>query len=226
MKFSAKIKETIQPWSLLDHSFYQAWSKGELKRTTLKEYSAQYQKHVDAFPRYISATHSVCVNPEDRRVLLENLNDEEGLSGKPHPLLWTQFAKAFGHTEETLSNTQACASVQKIIETFLSNGKKSYEEGLASFYSYESQVPEVAETKLTGLKEHYNIKSEAPLEFFEVHKKADLFHRKSCEDLLDLVPKPKQESALKAAESSAKALWDFLTEMQNFDSKAKAVQSA
>lgn len=222
MNFSARIKQAIKPWNLLDHPFYQSWNRGELKKETLKEYSAQYLKHVEAFPRYISATHSVCENAQSRKVLLENLNDEEGLHGKAHPLLWMQFAKAAGNTDASLTSSKTCSSVQNTIDTFLDNGKRSFEEGLASFYAYESQVPEIAETKIEGLKKHYSINSAEALEFFEVHKKADIYHRQACEKLLDDLPRSSHEKALMSAKSSAKALWDFLSEMQDFDSKLKA----
>jgi pyrroloquinoline-quinone synthase len=222
MKFSARVKKAIVPWDLLTHPFYQAWNNGELKKETLKEYSAQYQKHIDAFPRYISATHSLCEDASKRSVLLENLNDEEGLKGKPHPLLWTQFAEATGNTSDSLASVVVCSSVKNIINTFLSNGRKSFEEGLASFYSYESQVPEIAQTKITGLKKHYGISSAEALEFFEVHKAADVHHRKACENLLDDLSTDTHTKALESAKSSAKALWDFLSEMQSFDSNVQA----
>ena len=38
-----------------------------------------------------------------------------------------------------------------MIENF-SQARKSYAEGLASLYTYERQIPEIAETKIQGLK--------------------------------------------------------------------------
>ncbi len=60
---------------LLKHEFYQAWTAGELNIDYLKTYAGQYFHHVDAFPRYISATHANCNNIKARQVLLENLNE-------------------------------------------------------------------------------------------------------------------------------------------------------
>lgn len=217
MHLSEKIKLAIKPWMLLDHPFYQEWMKGSLKHNTLKSYSSQYYKHVEAFPRYISSTHSKCLNVEDRKVLLENLNEEEGFRGKPHPELWMNFAKAFGNIEVGVRAEEPCESVKGIIDTFMSSADRSFEEGIASFYTYESQVPEVAETKIKGLKEHYSVNSKEALEFFEVHKKADVYHRESCEKILDKIPEEKHEKSVGAAVKSAKALWGFLTEMHSLD---------
>ena len=48
-----------------------------MNREIIKDYAEQYYQHVKAFPRYISATHSICEDIEKRRILLENLQDEE-----------------------------------------------------------------------------------------------------------------------------------------------------
>jgi pyrroloquinoline-quinone synthase len=98
-----------------------------------------------------------------------------------------------------------------LIDNFFKFGRSSYAEGLASLYTYERQVPEVADTKIKGLKQHYGVTSKEGLEFFETHKKADVYHRVECEKLLDGLSKEEQEKAEKAALSTAKYLWNFLS---------------
>ena len=61
-----------------------------------------------------------------------------------------------------------------MIDNFFTQGRSSYAEGLASLYTYERQIPEIAETKIQGLKKHYNCNSKKGLEFFEAHKSADV----------------------------------------------------
>ena len=100
-----------------------------------------------------------------------------------------------------------------MIDNFFKNGRASYAEGLASLYTYERQIPEIAETKIRGLKNHYGVSSKEGLEFFEVHKAADKYHRVACEKLLDGLTKVEQEKAEKSALSTAKYLWNFLTGM-------------
>ena len=39
-----------------------------------------------------------------------------------------------------------------MIDNFFSQARSSYAEGLASLYTYERQIPEIAETKIQGLK--------------------------------------------------------------------------
>ncbi len=93
--FSKKLNDKLDDFHLLKHPFYQAWNEGKLNREIIKDYAEQYYHHVKAFPRYISATHSICEDIRDRKILLENLNDEED-SKNDHPKLWKQFALALG----------------------------------------------------------------------------------------------------------------------------------
>ena len=80
---------------LLEHPFYRAWQDGTLSVDALRDYAAQYYRHVNAFPTYISALHSRCEDLETRQALLENLRDEEEGS-ENHPALWRRFAEAVG----------------------------------------------------------------------------------------------------------------------------------
>ena len=49
---------------------------------------------------------------------------------------------------------------------FLQKARSSYAEGLASLYTYERQIPEIAETKIRGLKNHYGVTSKEGLRIF------------------------------------------------------------
>ena len=66
---------------------------------------------------------------------------------------------------------------EDMIENFFHQARKSYAEGLASLYTYERQIPEIAETKIRGQKNFMGFFKKG-LEFFEAHKAADVIHRK------------------------------------------------
>ena len=100
---------------------------------------------------------------------------------------------------------------KEMIDNFFKQARLSYAEGLASLYTYERQIPEIAETKIRGLKNHYGVSSKEGLEFFEVHKAADVYHREACEKLLDGLSEKEQMKAEKSALSTAKHLWNFLS---------------
>ena len=211
--FSKELGEKLDQYHLLKHPFYQVfWNEGKLTREIIKDYAEQYYQHVKAFPRYISATHSICDDIEKRKILLENLQDEEHKDGD-HPKLWKNFAKAMGSDVKKIDAAKPDSFTKKMIDNFFTQARSSYAEGLASLYTYERQIPEIAETKIQGLKKFYGVSSKEGLEFFEVHKSADVVHRAECEKLLDGLSKKEQEKAEKASLLTAKFLWNFLSGM-------------
>src|SRR5260221_3570829 len=64
---------------MINHPFSRAWPEGGLLIPALRDYSRQYFHHVEAFPRAVSAVHSACPDREGRRMLAENLAEEEGV---------------------------------------------------------------------------------------------------------------------------------------------------
>ncbi len=210
--FSKELNKKLDQYHLLNHPFYKSWNDGKLTREIIKDYAEQYYQHVKAFPRYISATHSLCKDLDKRKILLENLLDEEK-DGADHPKLWKNFAVAIGADTKKIENVKKENFTEELIDNFFKHGRSSYAEGLASLYTYERQIPEIAETKIRGLKNHYGVTSKKGLEFFEVHKAADVYHREACEKLLDQMSKEEQKKAERSALSTAKFLWNFLTGM-------------
>ena len=72
-QFFAALDARIARYDLLQHPFYQAWSKGELTRDELREYASEYWHHVSAFPTYLSALHARLEDaPLRRTVLIES----------------------------------------------------------------------------------------------------------------------------------------------------------
>ena len=211
--FSKELNKKLDRYHLLTHPFYQVfWNEGKLTREIIKDYAEQYYQHVKAFPRYISATHSICDDIEKRKILLENLNDEENTDGD-HPKLWKNFAASVGADKEKIDDIKPDWFTKDMIDNFFSQARSSYAEGLASLYTYERQIPEIAETKIQGLKKFYGVNSEEGLEFFEAHKSADVVHRAECEKLLDSLSKEEQIKAEKASVLTARYLWNFLSGM-------------
>ena len=214
MNFVQELQFELAPYHLLKHPFYQKWEKGDVSKNQLKYYAGQYYHHVSAFPRYISALHSLCEDAQGRKILLENLNDEEGQRGSPHPELWMKFAEGLGLTKEEVKEVPLCVEIKSVIDTFFTHCRSSYPQGLSALYSYEYQVPEIAETKMKGLKKHYKITDKKTLSFFEEHKSADVYHRQAIEVLLEKFSSSDKEKAKKSAVSMAESLWNFLTHVE------------
>ena len=70
--FSKTLGDKLDKFHLLKHPFYQVyWNEGKLNREIIKDYAEQYYQHVKAFPRYISATHSICEDLEKEKFFLK-----------------------------------------------------------------------------------------------------------------------------------------------------------
>lgn len=213
---SAAIDAAIEDRAMLAHPFYQAWEKGTLTKDALRTYAKQYFHHVEAFPRAISAVRANCPDAVGRRLLTENLAEEEGLgSGKDdHATLWMNFAVSLGADEADVRGVAMNAETKALIDTFQALSRRSYASGLAALYAYESQLPAVARAKIKGLVERYGVNEPRALEFFEVHEIADVEHSDVCRELLDALPAEQREEAHAAACELADALRLFLTGMQ------------
>jgi pyrroloquinoline-quinone synthase len=199
--------------AMLKHPFYQAWTEGRLPLDELRAYARQYFHHVEAFPRAVSAVHSACPDREGRRMLAENLFEEEGVApGKQdHATLWLMFACGLGENETGVREQKLNEETQALIDTFRRLSRQSYAAGLGALYAYESQFPAVATAKIEGLIDRYGIKDEETLRFFKVHESADVEHSSICRSLLDRLPKEEQAEAVAAGRELAGALWNFLS---------------
>ena len=210
--FETDLLAAVMQHSMLKHPFYVAWSEGKLSKEVLQEYAKQYYAHVRAFPTYVSAVHSHCDDLETRQLLLENLVEEEQ-GAENHPELWLRFAESLGVTREEVKNAELLPKTKESVARLKQLTQSAdYREGLAALYAYESQIPEVAQTKRAGLKEFYGIDDERGVSFFRVHESIDLLHKeveqrilaKACATLAD------KERVTAAGSAGAEALWSFL----------------
>lgn len=213
VRVSQAIDSEVAKRAMLSHPFYQAWTEGRLSLDTLRAYARQYFHHVEAFPRAVSAVHSACPDRDGRRMLAENLAEEEGVeAGKQdHASLWMMFACGLGETEDSVRSQQLSAETQALIATFRRLSRQSYAAGLGALYAYESQFPGVATAKIEGLVDRYGIANEDTLRFFRVHATADIEHSSVCRELLDRLPQAEKAEAVAAGEELAGALWNFLS---------------
>jgi pyrroloquinoline-quinone synthase len=208
--FFAELETRLACHDLLKHPYYQAWSKGELTREDLREYASEYWHHVSSFPAYLSALHSHLPDGKLRRLVLENLADEEGLeSGTPHSDMWMDFARGMGAEEAGVRGRNIMPEMRALLEHFRATMQESPAAALTALYAYESRVPAIAKTKAEGLAHHYGADAETR-RYFTVHMTADVHHARVWRNALaaELAAHPEEaDAALAAGDAAAKALW-------------------
>jgi pyrroloquinoline-quinone synthase len=211
----------IEERNLLKHPFYQDWQAGTLDRARLQLYAAQYYLHVEAFPMHLEELAERSKGAL-RALILENLADEENIVA-PHPKLWRDFAAALGVSEETLWTISPLPGIQRLLETYRQICQQgSLAEAVAALYAYEAQVPEIATTKIDGLRGHYGVNTPRGLAYFRIHETADKMHRAAWRGWLEnygnsLVAsanKVDEEPILRTARKALDALWGALDAVQ------------
>jgi len=206
-----KIDAVIAEKSLLKHPFYQDWQMGKLSRESLQLYAAQYYRHVEAFPKHLRVLAARTEGPI-RDVILDNLAEEENPS-QPHPKLWRDFAASLGVNEEDITCCPALPGTQAVVETFREIvGDRTVAEAVAALYAYEAQVPEIATTKIDGLKKFYGVTSAKGLAYFTVHEEADKTHREAWRNWLaeHVHGENDEREILATANQALDALWAAL----------------
>lgn len=214
------VRSIVADYRLLGHPFYVAWSEGRLSREDLKTYACQYMRHVLAEPTYLSAVHSNAphyasdgtIDLRARQAVLRNLIDEE-FGSSNHPELWKRFAAALGADEWELTQTAALPTTTALVDTFTDICRnRPYYAGLAALHAFESQVPEIADVKIDGLRRFYGMTDAADYEFFSVHREADVEHSATEWELIEEAADSEQKrvEVLAATRDACNALWRFL----------------
>lgn len=209
--FIASLKAVVAEKHLLSHPFYQMWTAGTLPIEAMQRYADQYYHLELNFPRFLSRMHAECENFAVRQAITENLYDEEhGVEN--HRELWMRFGEGIGTTRDAMQNSVPLAETQAAIDTFLKLSSESFLSGVAALSAYESQVPEVAESKISGLQKNYNITNENTLKFFRVHSGIDVEHAETWWNIIaeHAVTEEQQHEVKEAVVSGRDALYWFL----------------
>jgi pyrroloquinoline-quinone synthase len=208
----APIDRLLRERHLLKHPFYVAWSRGDLPLATLQNYAGQYYHFESNFPRYVARAYAHLRDPAERRVLLENLTDEEGRD-PTHPELWLDFAEGIGVARRTARTARPTPPTRALLSSYERLTSEGAASALAALYAYESIFPEIAAEKSRGLREMYGIRNPAAHEFFRVHTGADVEHSRAERAILDSELRRSPASAgpaLRSARGAIGAWWSFL----------------
>lgn len=221
MDVLSRLDEARGAINVLEHPFYQRWSAGELSASELALYAGEYRAAVVALAE-ASALAAAKAAPEHATGLRRHAEEEAA-----HVELWDQFAHearaqasslataapadaSVGAAIATLAETDTCAKAWTAGERLL--------EHLAVLYAIEASQPEISETKLEGLSEHYGYKPEGPaVEYFTLHARLDREHARQARELIgDLLQDVEDEDELvelmvARAQAALQGNWELLS---------------
>jgi pyrroloquinoline-quinone synthase len=196
MDIIQRIDSEIEKRSLLKHPFYQMWSEGKLTIDHLKGYSKEYFQLVKAVPGMVENIALFSSNPD----IASNSKEETD-----HVAPWVRFASALGVAPEELAGYKGDQKANAAVEMIQKLSLSSFEEAVAAMYAYEAELPRISRSKIDGLKTFYQLNSRDALEYFEIHEEADVRHAQVWREILQSMPKDRQEAAFDAAVESLKA---------------------
>jgi len=177
MDILARLDEARRATNVLEHSFYQRWSAGELGAAELSRYAEEYRYAVIALAR-ASALAADEAGAAHRAGLRRHAEEEAA-----HVALWEEFACATGAAPPALAGEPVLAQTRSCVEAWISG--EDLLEQLAVLYVIEAGQPEISRTKLEGLRAHYGYSDEGPAtEYFRVHELRDEEHARQAGELI------------------------------------------
>jgi len=200
-----ELRDVAARFDLLRHPFYKRWAAGQVTRSELAYYAAQYAHVVQAVPRWLSRTADL--DPQNREHLQAHAAEESA-----HVDLWERFASALGWEQSDL-RAQAPNQATKAL---LATGDDLTEQGhgAAVVWSIEGQSPAVSAEKLRGLRAHYGIDERTGGEYFAVHEMLDRDHEARLRDIIRASGSTVRSAAPAAAVAALAGMWDLLSSVQ------------
>lgn len=209
----ARIDEVIGASDPASDPLLSAMSSGRLSRDELRAFASQYFHLVDALPRFVSTVHSVSLDAQTRRSLLNVLVPLE-LNPPSIGDLWLQTCAALGLFSDTVRSGQPTASTAACLSDYEYLCGEGSVQGVAALYAWMSRLPIVCRVEQAALAQHYELASGPGVQFFEVigfqassHSRA---LRAALTTLIDRNPES-ADHAFYAAQSAVRAVQGLYT---------------
>jgi pyrroloquinoline quinone (PQQ) biosynthesis protein C len=218
-------------WHTKNHPFFRAFAEGKLPLSAMGVYMALHwqfvQRALASFGIFFTRTFA---HEDVRRMILENLAEEEGLKAIPreghvphdHTELIFRFCKAAGFSEgDVRAMKMTPAWWGRSLHYYQTVLQEPIGVVLAMQSTQEGQQPALnSEVVLPAFAQHYGYPAGSPaIEFFTEHAEADVEHSQRqaalCARYLDT--DAVRSRALEVAEEACMLRWASITELYRRD---------
>lgn len=210
MDFWTRLQAAREGCNVLEHPFYERWSRGELERAELATYAGEY-RHVVVALAEASRRAAVLAEPVLRPGLDEHADEEAA-----HVALWDDFAAALDGSlaRAPRPETVACARTW-------AGAERDLLHTLVALYAIESGQPAIAQTKQEGLRAFYGVTDGPAAAYFALHSELDHEHAAAERALIEpLLENADHDALLTTAQDVLRANWTLLDGVERLNGKA------
>lgn len=220
-----KIVAVREKWHTKNHPFYLDFFHGKIGLAPLGALMAQHYQHTQrVLPSLGVAYYKGSAG--DRRFLLENLAEEEGLMAGPgddrhatdHTDLILRFCRLAGFSDEVVRATEQLPAWRARSYYYLNTVREEpFAVIVAMMSTQEGQQPAInGERTLPAFEKYHGMKADNPaIEFFAEHYIADADHSSRQLDLVArlITNEELQARALEVAEIAVKTRWACMNDI-------------
>ncbi|HEU4340596.1 MAG TPA: iron-containing redox enzyme family protein [Candidatus Binatia bacterium] len=172
------------------HPIRQLLLSGRLTKGQLQEWAKNQFYEFRNIHRFFGVRYQKCPVPELRRMLLENMVEEEGedlFGGKypSHPELWVRFAEGLGIARDEILDYEPLAGIRAALEMYVSLVQRSHwSVAIGTGLVFEGGGPKRMKEEREALEKYYPWIASSSLEFFRAHEYHDEGHGNMVVDVI------------------------------------------
>ncbi len=178
----ADLQDTLRRRHSKPHPIRQLLLSGHLSKAQLQGWAKNQFHEFRNIHRFFGIRYQKCPIPELRRLLLENMVEEEGedLFGGKYPShrdLWVQFAEGLGIPREDILNYEPLPGIRAALEMYVSLVQQSHwAVAIGTGLVFEGGGPKRMREERAALEKYYSWIPSSCLDFFRAHEYHDQGH--------------------------------------------------
>jgi pyrroloquinoline-quinone synthase len=178
----ADLQETLRGRHPKPHPIRQLLLSGRLSKAQLQGWAKNQFHEFRNIHRFFGIRYQKCPVPELRRLLLENMVEEEGedlFGGKypSHRELWVQFAEGLGIARDDILDYEPLPGIRAALEMYVSLVQQSHwAVAIGTGLVFEGGGPRRMREEREALEKHYSWIPSSCLDFFRAHEYHDQGH--------------------------------------------------
>jgi pyrroloquinoline-quinone synthase len=209
------LQETLRRRHPRPHPIRQLLLSGRLTKEQLQWWARNQFHEFRNIHRFFGVRYQKCPIPELRRMLLENMVEEEGedlFGGKypSHPELWIRFAEGLGIARHDILNYEPLSGIRAALEMYVSLVQQSHwAVAIGTGLVFEGSGPKRMKEERDALERYYPWIPKDCLDFFRAHEYHDEGHGNMVADVIKryCMDRKLQDEMREAVRQRADIMW-------------------